>query len=166
MGYITLTVYVLNLFQEHISTFKFFNHFPAFYHFPGLKWHRSLKSFPVDEKDPYIVRFIVDFMTVNDLARDDIIKWKHFTRYWPFVRGIHRSPVKSPRKGQWPGALMLLLICVWINGWENNREAGDLGSHRAHDDVIVMNTRSQGISRHGNDQVSLEHFGFGTRLSD
>ena len=24
---------------------------------------------------------------------DDVIKWKHFPRYWPFVRGFHRSPV-------------------------------------------------------------------------
>ena len=24
-------------------------------------------------------------------AHDDVIKWKHFPRYWPFVRGIHRS---------------------------------------------------------------------------
>ena len=23
---------------------------------------------------------------------DDVIKWKHFPHYWPFVRGIHRSP--------------------------------------------------------------------------
>ena len=22
---------------------------------------------------------------------DDVIKWKHFPRYWPFVRGIHGS---------------------------------------------------------------------------
>ena len=22
---------------------------------------------------------------------DDVIKWKHFPRYWPFARGIHRS---------------------------------------------------------------------------
>ena len=26
------------------------------------------------------------------LLHDDIIKWKHFLRYCPFVRGIHRSP--------------------------------------------------------------------------
>ena len=32
---------------------------------------------------------------------DDVIKWRHFLRYWPFVRGIHRSPVNSPHKGQW-----------------------------------------------------------------
>ena len=25
---------------------------------------------------------------------DDVIEWKHFPRYWPFVRGIHRSPVR------------------------------------------------------------------------
>ena len=30
------------------------------------------------------------------------------------------------------------LICAWINGWVNNREAGDLRRHRAHYDVIVM----------------------------
>ena len=24
-------------------------------------------------------------------VHDDVIKWKHFPRYWPFVRGIHRS---------------------------------------------------------------------------
>ena len=39
---------------------------------------------------------------------DNVIKWKHFPRYWPFVRGIHRSPVNSPHKGQWRGALMFL----------------------------------------------------------
>ena len=41
-----------------------------------------------------------------------VIKWKPFPpRYWPFVRGIHRSPVNSPRKGQWRGAFMFSLIC-------------------------------------------------------
>ena len=70
---------------------------------------------------------------------DDVIKWKHFPRYWPFVRGIHRSPVISPHKGQWRGALMFSLICVWINGWVNNREVGDLRRYRAHHDVTVMN---------------------------
>ena len=60
---------------------------------------------------------------------------------WPFVRGIHRSPENSPHKGQWRGALMFSLICVWINDWVNNREAGDLRCHRAHYDVIVMTHR-------------------------
>ena len=69
---------------------------------------------------------------------DDVIKWKHFPRYWPFVWGIHRSPVNSPHKGQWRGALMFTLICARINGWVNNREAGDLRRYRTHYDVIVM----------------------------
>ena len=43
------------------------------------------------------------------LLYDDVIKWKHFPRYWPFVRGIHRSPVNSRHKCQWRGALMFFL---------------------------------------------------------
>ena len=69
---------------------------------------------------------------------DDVIKWKHFPRYWPFVREIHRSPVNFPHKGQWPGALMFSLIYAWINDWVNNREAGDLRRQYGHYDVIVM----------------------------
>ena len=79
-------------------------------------------------------------LTLHNLEwyHDDVIKWKHFPRNWPFVRGIHRSPVNSPHKGQWRGALMFSLICVWINGWVNTREAGDLRGYRGHYDVIIM----------------------------
>ena len=68
----------------------------------------------------------------------DVIKWKHFLRYWSFVRGSHRSLVNSPHKGQWRGALMFSLICQWTHGWVNNRGAGDLRRHCAHYDVIVI----------------------------
>ena len=68
--------------------------------------------------------------------------WRHqmktFPRYWKFVRGIQRSPVNSPHKGQWRGTLMFSLICAWTNAWVNNREAGDLRRHRANYNVIVM----------------------------
>ena len=74
------------------------------------------------------------------LMHDDVIKWKHFLRYWPFVRGIHQSPVNSPHKGQWRGALMFSMICVWIYGWVNNREADDLRRYCAHYDVTVMSS--------------------------
>ena len=33
--------------------------------------------------------------------------------------------------------LYILWYAPWINGWVNNREAGDLRKHRAHYDVIV-----------------------------
>ena len=73
-------------------------------------------------------------------SHDDVIKWKHFPHYWPFVRGSRRSPVNSTHKGQWCGALMISLICAWINGWVNNREAGDLRRQHAHYDVSVVST--------------------------
>ena len=57
----------------------------------------------------------------------------------PLFNKIHLF-VNSPHKGQWRGALMLSLICAWINGWVNNGEAGDLRRHRAHYDVTVMKT--------------------------
>ena len=41
---------------------------------------------------------------------------------------------------------MFSWICVWINGWVNNREAGDLRRHRGHYDVNVMyNGASSGM---------------------
>ena len=46
--------------------------------------------------------------------------------------------MNSPHKGQWREALMFSLIWAWINGWINNREAGDFRRYRAHYDVIGM----------------------------
>ena len=68
--------------------------------------------------------------------------WRHqmerFSALLALYTGIHRSQVNSPQKGQWRGALMFSLICVWINGRVNDREAGDLRRYRAHYDVTVM----------------------------
>ena len=71
------------------------------------------------------------------------LTWKRhemetFSVLLAIVREIHRSPMNFPHKGQWRGALMFSLICGWINGWVNNRGAGDLRRHRAHYDAIVM----------------------------
>ena len=98
-------------------------------------WHTVINSFICFA----VVRFY-RFYHILQNYHDDVIKWKHFPRYWPFVRGIHRSPVNSPHKGQWRGALMFSLICGRINGWVNNGEAGDLRRHHAHYDVSVMFT--------------------------
>ena len=68
--------------------------------------------------------------------------WRHqmetFSALLAICAGNHRSPVNSPHKGQWRGALKFSLICVWINDWVNDREAGDLRRNRTHYDVIVM----------------------------
>ena len=53
----------------------------------------------------------------------------------------------SPVHGEFPAqrpvtrSFDVFFICVWINGWVNNREAGDLRRYRAHYDVIVMISR-------------------------
>ena len=89
----------------------------------------------------------MDCLTINRVllseiectqCHDDVFKWKHFPRYWAFVRGIHRSLVNSPHKGQWRGTLMFFFICAWGNGWVNNSEAGDLRHHRTYHDVTAM----------------------------
>ena len=68
--------------------------------------------------------------------------WRHQMETFSALLAIWagNSPVTGefPHNGQWRGALMLSLICAWMNDWVNNREAGDLRRHRAHYDVIVM----------------------------
>ena len=87
----------------------------------------------------FLCRTFLNEMKCNRYEyHDDVIKWKHFPRYWPFVRGIHWSPVNSLHKEPVTRSFMLYLICAWIKGWVNNREAGDLRRHRAHYDVTVM----------------------------
>ena len=68
-----------------------------------------------------------------------------FPRYWPFVRGIHRSPVNFPHKGQWRGALMYSLICTRINGWGNNGDASEL-RYRVTPDHVLTGTRAPPVS--------------------
>ena len=72
--------------------------------------------------------------------------WRHqmerFSALLALCAGNSPVPVNSPHKGQWRGALMFSLIYVRINGWVNNREAGDLRRYRAHYDVIVMLNRN------------------------
>ena len=40
------------------------------------------------------------FLQTGITLHDDVIKWKDFPRYWPFVRGFHRSP--NARSAQRP----------------------------------------------------------------
>ena len=87
-----------------------------------------------------LIHFVEQESSITKIDEDGI-KWKHFPRFWPFVRGIHRWPVNSPHKGQWRGALMCSLICTWINGWVDNAKACELRRHRAHYDVNLIQYR-------------------------
>ena len=62
---------------------------------------------------------------------DDVIKRKHFPRYWPVVRGI-----PSQRPG--PRSFYFSLICAWTNVWAINKDAGDLRRHLDHNNVTVL----------------------------
>ena len=78
--------------------------------------HRILPKLRHYNIDSNVIDLSTSFLS-NKLVMDgydifDVIKWKHFSRYWPFVRGIHRSPVNSLHKGQWREALVFYLICV------------------------------------------------------
>ena len=75
------------------------------------------------------------------LEHDDVIKWKHFQRYWPFVPGIYRLPVKYPQKGQWGGDLMFFL---WSAPEQTVETPVILRCHRAHYEGNVMITGVQG----------------------
>ena len=86
--------------------------------------------------------FVGGFFSILYSYSSVIPWWRHqmetFSALLALCTGIHRSPVNIPHKGQWCGALMFSFICVWINGWVNNRETGDLRRYRAHYDVIIM----------------------------
>ena len=68
--------------------------------------------------------------------------WRHQIETFSALLAVcaGNSPVTGefPHKGHWRGALMFSLICARINGWVNNRGAGDLRRHGTHYDVIVM----------------------------
>ena len=78
-----------------------------------LKTHSPISCTKDNWENWLNLRYTLDRMNVcimmimsychEETNHDDVIKWKHFPRYWPFVRGIHRSPVNSPHKGQWRG---------------------------------------------------------------
>ena len=72
--------------------------------------------------------------------------WRHQMETFSALLAIFAGNSPVP-EGQWRGALMFSLIWVWINGWVNNREAGDLRRHRAHCDVIVMLCCNINLSR-------------------
>ena len=95
-------------------------------------------------------QILVQLISVSKLSpryqtiSTDVIKtwWRHqmetFSALLALCAGNSPVPVNSPHKGQWRGVLMFSLICVWIDGWVNNREADDLRRRRTHYNVTVM----------------------------
>ena len=79
----------------------------------------------------YAVYGHIDALSSIIIEHDDVIRWNHFPRYWPFVReltGRRWNPLTKASDAE----LWCFLICAWKKHWVNNRDAGDMRRHRAH----------------------------------
>ena len=66
-----------------------------------VMWQYSRHETPICRKMYFHFTFHLHYFKFGDridlkLNHDDVIKWRHFPRYWPFERGIHLSPQKGP----------------------------------------------------------------------
>ena len=68
---------------------------------------------------------------VTDMGHDDVIIWKHFPRYWPFVRGVEFPSQKPVTRS----VDVFFYLCLYKR---LSKQADDLRCHRAHFDVTVM----------------------------
>ena len=75
--------------------------------------------------------------TARDLLHDDVIKWKHFPRYRPFMRGIRRSPANPITKAS--DAERWCFFDLRLNKrLSRHRHTSDLTRHCAHYYATVM----------------------------
>ena len=124
----------MNLLQQHLIDYDCFNCISRLWPIGkstpnyNIHWISSNKILinmflPVDDYWLQTPRAGMGSCGVPFSRHDDVIKWKHFPRYWPFEKGIHRSPVDSPHKGQWHRALMF--TCIWaLNKWLSKQSWG------------------------------------------
>ena len=102
------------------------------------------------------------FISINRRVHDDVIKWQHFSALPVFCAA--NSPVTGEFPSQRPvtRSFDAFFDRAWINGWVNNREAGDLRRHPAHHGVNVMmwyyNKLYHGATRLGNDSKDAANF--------
>ena len=120
------------------------------------------KIIPVSKRGPRYM-FPTVWFVMADIEQP---LWSYLLRLYPFSWWRHQMetfsallaicagnspiPVNSPHKGQSRGALLFTLICVWINGCVNNREADDLRRYCAHYGVTVML-----VITHGNFKLAM-----------
>ena len=65
-----------------------------------------------------------------------IMTWNRFSHYWPFVRGMYRSPIDSPHKGRAMRSILLSLLLAWAICWLIRRVANGL-RRKCHVNVIT-----------------------------
>ena len=104
---------------------------------------------------------IVAMNWLRKCSHGDVIKWKHYPHYWPFMRGIHWSHVNSPHKDQWRGVLTFSLICSFNKrlskqwcGWWLETPLRPLWSCC---NVVVTNTKLLCLKTHAFDVIMYRH---------
>ena len=109
----------------------------AYWSFPILKQLLHTKHVMHNSNMKCITRTIPSTTKLcihfTEYVHDDVIKWKHFPCYWPFVRWIHRSLVNSLHKGQWRRHVMLTTWAKENNGQQN--QAHILLKRNVHADI-------------------------------
>ena len=104
--------------------------------FPGVNaLTRGLKAYA---RPPYDNKMEL----LYNMVQSKVTWWRHQMETFSVLLALCVGNSQVTGKGQWCGALMFSLIHDWINGWVNNREAGDLRCHCAHYDVTVMRSIS------------------------
>ena len=69
--------------------------------FPFSNWHDLVSGACSEikwdsQRRSVAFQFRIFLSREAEMNHDDVIKWKHFPRYWPFVRRIRRSSVNPP----------------------------------------------------------------------
>ena len=80
--------------------------------------------------------YVIYSRTIASIA--NIFCWLYPTLNKVYLILSYLLPMNSHQKGKWRGTFMFSLICVWTNGWVNNRDATDLRRHCTHHDVTVI----------------------------
>ena len=115
--------------------------------FASLAFVRGIHRWPVNSphKGPVTRKmFPFDYVIIiGESLRESW--WRHQMETFSALLAIcaRNSPVPGEFPAQRPvtRSFDFSFICVWINDWLNDREAGDLRRNRAHYDVMVMMTK-------------------------
>ena len=136
----------------HLWRISFFKSLPCNMRIPKIsmiKWinHRwpvnSPRKWP-NNADSVSIPWLLRVLPIS--SRSYISWWRHQMKTFSVLLALCAG--NSPVTGEFPSlrpvtqSSDLSLICAWINGWVNNRKAGDLRRHRAHYDVTVMSMGS------------------------
>ena len=107
------------------------------------RWYFPSRIFKSLQITMEIIRDVINWIDSDSFGGGESKTWwRHQMETFSALLALCAG--NSPVTGEFPAqrpvtrSFDISLICAWINGWVNNREAGDFRRHRAHYDVVVM----------------------------